>query len=233
MERSTLLTSTSGADVEHGRGEVQDAGDAGLDHLVGDVLGGGGRRRDHADGDALLAHDRVEVAERAYVDARRRPRCGARRRRRGGRRRGSRGCGSRSSWRARGPRLPMPTITTGQSLRHPHLAGDLVAQVVHVVPDAAGAVAAEVGQVLAELGAVDARGRGEVLARARRGAGLGQRGECPQVDGQSRHGRLGNLPGGVVGRPCAQGSVSPAAEHGVDPWWDRPGPSGVVHCKSL
>src|SRR4051794_5124057 len=31
----------AGADVEHGRREVQDAGDADLDHLVGDGLSGG------------------------------------------------------------------------------------------------------------------------------------------------------------------------------------------------
>ena len=77
----------------------------------------------------------------------------------------------------------------------------------------------------------------EALVAAGRGLrqapGLAQGDERPQVHGQPSHGRLGNLPGGVVGRPCAQGSVSPAAEHGVDPSWDRPGPSGVVHCKSL
>ena len=39
---------------QHGRGEVQDARDAGVDHPVGDVLGGEGRGGDDADRDAVL-----------------------------------------------------------------------------------------------------------------------------------------------------------------------------------
>src|SRR5262245_36362161 len=54
---------------DHGRREVEDAADSGLDHPVGDVLGGAGRGGDDADGHAVLAHDRAEVGEVADVDA--------------------------------------------------------------------------------------------------------------------------------------------------------------------
>ena len=87
-------------------------------------------------------------------------------------------------------------------LGHADLAGDLVAQVVDVVADPAGAVAAEVGEVLAELGAVDAGGLGEVLAGARGDAGVGERDQGPQVDGQPGDRGLGNVPGGLAGSPC-------------------------------
>ena len=100
----------------------------------------------------------------------------------------------------------------GPVLGHADLAGDLVAQVVDVVPDAAGAVAAEVGEVLAELGAVDAGGGGELLARAGGGAALGQRGERPQVDGQSGHGRLGDVPGAVAGRALPVAATAPSLQ---------------------
>ena len=67
-------------------------------------------------------------------------------------------------------------------LGHADLAGDLVAEVLHVVPDAAGAVGAEVGEVLAELGAVHAGGGGQLLAGAGGGAALGEPDQGPQVD---------------------------------------------------
>ena len=54
----------------------------------------------------------------------------------------------------------------GEVLGDADLAGDLVAEVLHVVADPAGAVGAQVGQVLAQLGAVDAGGGGELLAGA-------------------------------------------------------------------
>src|SRR5262249_45461788 len=54
---------------DHGRREVEDAADPGLDHPVGDVLGGAGRGGDDADGDAVLVHDRAEVGEVTDVDA--------------------------------------------------------------------------------------------------------------------------------------------------------------------
>ena len=58
-----------GGHGEHGRGEVEDAADAGGHHVVGDVLGRGGGGGDHADRDAVLVHDRLEVGEGAHVDA--------------------------------------------------------------------------------------------------------------------------------------------------------------------
>ena len=93
-------------------------------------------------------------------------------------------------------------------LGHADLAGDLVAEVLHVVADAAGAVAAEVGEVLAELGAVDARGDGELLAGAGRGAVLGERGQGTEVHGKPSDSCLGNVPG-RVGGPCGHSCFFP------------------------
>ena len=203
MERSTLRTSTPSGDDEHGRGEVQDAGDAGGDHPVGDVLGGGGRGGDHADGDAVLARRsaRGRRTARTSTPATTSPcRC------RVGVEQGDDAEAAAAEAGVVGERVAEVADADDDDrpvLGHADLAGDLVAQVVHVVPDAAGAVAAEVGEVLAELGAVDAGGGGELLAGAGGGAGLGEGGQRPQVDGQPGHGRLGNLPGAVVGRPCA------------------------------
>src|SRR3712207_8236253 len=59
-----------------------------------------------------------------------------------------------------------PYTTLFRSLGHPDLTGDLVPQVLHVVADAAGPVGPQVGKVLAELRAVDAGCRGQLLARA-------------------------------------------------------------------
>ena len=85
----------------------------------------------------------------------------------------------------------------GQVLGDADLAGDLVAEVLHVVADAAGAVGAEVGQVLAQLGAVHAGGGGELLARAGADAALGEADERAQVDRQPGDRRLGDAPGAV------------------------------------
>jgi hypothetical protein len=68
-------------------------------------------------------------------------------------------------------------------LRHPDLAGDLVAEVLHVVADAAGAVAAEVGEVLAKLGGVDAGGGRELLGGAGLDALLSEGDEGAEIDG--------------------------------------------------
>ena len=161
-------------DVQDRRREVQDAGDPAGDHPVGDVLGGDRRGGDHADRDRVVAGDLLEVVERAYVDAgddllvpvrvrveqRHDPEPAA------------------AEPGVVGERLAEVADADddhGPVLGHADLAGDLVAQVVDVVPDAAGAVAAEVGEVLAELGAVDAGRDRELLARAGRGALLGQR----------------------------------------------------------
>ena len=190
---------------DHGRGEVEDAGDAGGDHPVGDVLGRGRGRGDHADRDGVLAGDRLEVVERAHrdtgddllvplgvgVEQRHDPEAAA------------------AEPRVVGERVAEvsdPDDDHGPVLGHADLASDLVAQVVDVVADTAGAVAAEVGQVLAELGAVDARGDREVLARAGADAGVGERRQGPQVDGQARDGGLRDDPGRLARTPCGHSS---------------------------
>src|SRR5690606_18874238 len=60
-----------------------------------------------------------------------------------------------------------------------------------VIADAAGAVGAEMGQVLAELGRVDPGGLGEVLRADGGHPSLGQRRESAQVERQAGDGRLG------------------------------------------
>ena len=132
--------------------------DPGRDQPVADVLGGDGRRGDDADRDAVLGDDLLEVVERADVDAgddlavpvgvgveqRHDPEAAA----------AEAGVvGQRVAEVADADDDDRPVL--GQ----PDLAGDLVAQVVDVVADAAGAVGAEVGEVLAQLGGVDARPR--------------------------------------------------------------------------
>jgi len=99
------------------------------------------------------------------------------------------------------------------------LAGDLVAQVVDVVPDAAGAVAAQVGEVLAQLGAVDPGGRRQLLARAGGGALVGERRQRAEVDGESRDGGLGDVPGTLGGGPCGHcGVFSKPSRPGLGRW---------------
>ena len=186
---------------QHGRREVEDAGDPGRDQPVADVLGGAGRGGDHADRDAVLARrsrsrssmwrivepgDLLADAARVGVEQRRRP--------------GSRGRRSRRSWPARG-RGCRSDDDDGPVLGQAELAGDLVDEVVDVVADAAGAVGAEVGQVLAELGGVDAGGGGELLAGDtwRRRASR-QRGQRAQVDRQPGDGRLGMPRSAAVAR---------------------------------
>ena len=61
----------------------------------------------------------------------------------------------------------MPTMTTGQSWVRPELAAHLEEQVLDVVADAAGAVGAEVREVLADLGGVDPGQLGQSLRRDR------------------------------------------------------------------
>src|SRR5262249_36529248 len=69
--------------------------------------------------------------------------------------------------------------------------GYLVDEVVDVIADAPDAVGAEVGQVLAQLGRVDARGGRELLAGHGADAALGQAVERTQVHRQPRHRGLG------------------------------------------
>ena len=98
----------------------------------------------------------------------------------------------------------------GEVLGDADLAGDLVAEVLHVVADSPGAVGAEVGQVLAQLGAVDAgRGR-QLLARAARTPTLGQRRRGPGGRREPGHGRLRDAPRRTVGSPSPRVAASPA-----------------------
>ena len=71
-------------------------------------------------------------------------------------------------------------------LGEPQLAADLVDQVRDVVAHAAGAVGAEVREVLADLRRVHAGGLGQRLGGDRGGALLREVDEAAQVDGQPR-----------------------------------------------
>ena len=87
------------------------------------------------------------------------------------------------------------------------LAGDLVDEVLDVVADAAGAVGAQVGEVLAQLGRVDPGGGGELLGGDRGDALVGQRAERPQVDGQPGHRGVRDAAGGGTRPRGAAGSA--------------------------
>src|SRR5439155_8630272 len=159
--------------AQNARGEVQDAGDAGGDEAVGDHLGGVCRGGDHRDPDRLgLDHGRqvVDVAHAHAVDRLADA--------------GRVGVEEGRDVEAAGgePRVPRQGVT---EITHPdeghrpvlgeaeHLL-DLADEGGHVVADAAGAVRAQVGQVLAQLGGVDAGGVGQFLAGDGVVAGLGQ-----------------------------------------------------------
>ena len=78
-----------------------------------------------------------------------------------------------------------------------HHAADLEPQVLHVVADAAGAVRAQIGEILAELGRVDPGGLGERTAADGVDLLLGQLVECAKVNRQSRNSGVRNsLEGG-------------------------------------
>ena len=74
----------------------------------------------------------------------------------------------------------------------PEGAGDLLGQGRDVVADAADAVRAEVGQVLAQLRGVDAGRGGQFLGGHRGHRPLGERAQHAQVGGQPRDGRFGH-----------------------------------------
>src|SRR3546814_17550655 len=71
------------------------------------------------------------------------------------------------------------------------LPGDLVVQVGHVVTDPTRAVGAEVGQVLAELGAVPAGRCREFLARGGSGALLAESGRGAKIERKKGDAPLG------------------------------------------
>src|SRR4029079_6494595 len=72
------------------------------------------------------------------------------------------------------------------------LPGDLVAQVLPVVPDAAGAVGAGAREALAQLCGGDSGSARELLTGAGGRAAVREGVERPQVHRKARHGRLGN-----------------------------------------
>jgi hypothetical protein len=77
-------------------------------------------------------------------------------------------------------------------LLEPKLAPDLVDQVLDVVADPTGAVGAEIRQILANLGGIDAGRLGELLGGHRVRPSLGHVDQAAKVDGQPRHGGFGN-----------------------------------------
>src|SRR5205814_3712425 len=76
------------------------------------------------------------------------------------------------------------------------LAADLVEEVLDVVAHPAGAVAAQIGEVLADLGGVDARPLGQALGGDRADLGLGHLEKAAEVDGKAGDGRLRDPPAG-------------------------------------
>src|SRR6266536_4449251 len=92
--------------------------------------------------------------------------------------------------RQRPPKVAGPDDDHWPVLRQPEFAGNLVDEVVDVVADAAGAVGTQVGEVLAQLGRVHSRGRGELLARHRGDPLLGTGIENPQVHREAGDRRL-------------------------------------------
>ena len=158
MARSTLRTSTpSGTESTHGA-KLRMLVTPAATSCVGDRLGGGGRGGDHADRDGLLGGDPgqlVDVPDDQAVDLLADP--------------GRVGVEQRDDPEA----AAGEAVVAGQgvtevtdadqgdrpALGEPEHVLDLVDQQGDVVADAPGAVRAEVGQVLAQLGRVDP-GRG-------------------------------------------------------------------------
>ena len=121
---------------------------------VADLLRSRRRRRDDADRDAVLTDEPLEVGQRAHLQP---GHLGA----------DERGVGvDEGADREAAGHEPavvgqgVAQVTEaddhdGPVLAQPELAGDLVDEVVDVVADPAGAVGAQVGEVLAQLGGVD------------------------------------------------------------------------------
>ena len=143
-------------------GEVEDARDTDLDQLVGSVLGGGGRRGHDADRHVLGAHDLSELGERAHayatdhgVDL-------------GGIDVDDAGDRESALVEAAVPGERLAEVAGADDHDRPfvfetELTPDLVHEVVDLVADATRAVAAEVRQVLADLGGVDTGQFGETV----------------------------------------------------------------------
>ena len=189
-------------DGQHARREVEDAADAGGDEPVADVLGGGGRGGDDADGDAERRDHLLEAVQRLHDEP---ADLGADDRRVGvdqGADREAAG-GEAAVVGERVPEVADPDDDDRPVLGEAELAGDLVDEVVDVVADAAGAVRAEVGEVLAQLGRVDAGGRGEFLGGDGRDALVAEGTEGAEVDRQPGDGGLGDALAAVTSLPVA------------------------------
>ena len=89
----------------------------------------------------------------------------------------------------------MPDDRDRPVVGEPELAGDLVEQVVDVVPHAPGAVRPEVGEVLAHLRGVDARELRQPLRRDRADLLIGGLEERPVVERQPGDRRFRDAPG--------------------------------------
>ncbi len=163
----------------------------GCDERIGGILRSGAGRRDHADRDLLGLHDRSEFVDLADAyttddgadllrvdvdDATDREPAFAE----------TAVPGERFAEVAGADDHDVPLVGQAQ------LTLDLEHQELDVVADAAGAVAAEVGQVLADLGGVHATEFGQLLRRDVGGPELELVGQQLEVDGQPRDGRFGN-----------------------------------------
>ena len=173
------------------RGEVQDARDAGGDERVGGILRGMPGRGDDPDRDVPLLHhlgDLVEVTDAHAPDHR-----------------ADLGGVDVDDATDREPSIAEPVVAgerlaevagadddDGPVVGEAEFATDLVHEEVDVVAHAPRAVAAEVAQVLADLGRVHAAELGELLGRDRRDALLELVGEDAQVHRQTGHRGLGD-----------------------------------------
>src|SRR5436190_12064005 len=177
---------------EYTRGEVQDAGDAGLDEPVGDALGRVRRGGDHRDGDLFGGDDVGQVlgvpddkAVDPLADA---PPVGVEQR------------GDAEPPGAEpgvpGQRVPEVADTHERDpapLGEPEDVLDLPDEQGHVVAHAPRAVRAQVRQVLAQLGGVHPGRGGQLFAGHGVVPRFGEVVQGPQVLRQARDGRLGKV----------------------------------------
>src|SRR6266568_4687505 len=176
--------------AQHERSEVEDARDASRDEPVADGLRGPGGGGDHADRDLVPGHHGLEFVDMpdgqprdpAAHDSRVAVEHGGDRE----------AAGDETSVIGQGPAEVARAHDDHRPVLHQaERPGHLVDEVVDVVADPPDPVGAEVGQVLAQLGRVDARGGRELLAGHGADAALGQAVERAQVHRQPRHGGLG------------------------------------------
>ena len=158
--RSTLRTLTPFGHDENGRCKVEDAGDSQIHEAVSNGLSGLGRGRDDRDGRARPGHHVLQLDQvgdgqamdpladqlRGRIDQPDHPEAAA---------------VEAAVVGQRGAQVAQPDDDHRPVVGRAHLAADLAEQVLHVVADPPGAVRAEMGQVLAQLGGVDPGRLGE------------------------------------------------------------------------